>query len=131
MKLETISECTELSFVDTPFPIVAEKLAEAGVACYEADLIALRKTFYDDRADHWDQPLPLADAPDIPSGFDTAAVEASLRSIQQREIGYAEFLRKIMRAGCARYSVFLSGRRAMYVGRDGEFYMERFPQPAE
>ena len=77
MKLETISESTELSFADTPFPIVAEKLAEAGVACYEADLIALRKTFYDDRADHWDQPLPLADAPDIPSGFDTAAVEAS------------------------------------------------------
>jgi len=131
MRLKTISECTALSFADTPFPVVAETLAAAGVAGYEADLIALRKTFYGGSAEHVDEALPLADAPEIAQGFDAAAVEAALRSVQQGEIGYAEFLRRIMRAGCARYSVFLSGRRAMYVGRDGEFYIEPFPQPAK
>jgi uncharacterized protein YbcV (DUF1398 family) len=33
-----------------------------------------------------------------------------------------------MGAGCSHYEVFISGRKAMYFGRDGEFYTEPFPQ---
>jgi uncharacterized protein YbcV (DUF1398 family) len=58
-------------------------------------------------------------------------VEASVRAIQQKKIGYAEFLRRIMGAGCARYSVFFGGRKAMYFGRDGDFYTEPLPTPAK
>ena len=57
--------------------------------------------------------MPLADGPAIASTFDPAAVEASARAIEQKKIGYAEFLRQIMRAGCARYSVFILGGKAM------------------
>ena len=42
-----------------------------------------------------------------------------------------EALRQIMRAGFARYSVFFGGRKAMYFGRDGDFFTERFPMPAK
>ena len=127
MNRETITECMRLSFGDTPFPVVVEKLAGAGVTSYGADLIALRKTYYAAGTESADEPVPLADGPAIPSTFDPAAVEASVRAIQQKKIGYAEFLRQIMCAGCARYSVYIVGRKAMYFGRNGEFYTEPFP----
>ena len=53
---------------------------------------------------------------------------AAVKAIQRSEIGYAEFLRRIMAAGCSHYEVFIAGRKAMYFGRDGEFYTEPFPQ---
>ena len=127
MNNETVAECMRLSFDDTPFPVVVEKLAGAGVTAYAADLIALRKTYYDAGTKSADESMPLAHGPAIASTFDPAAVEASLRAIQQKKIGYSEFLRQIMRAGCARYSVFILGRKAMYFGRNGEFYTEPFP----
>lgn len=127
MNSETITECMKLSFGDAPFPVVVEKLADAGVTAYAADLIALRKTYYDAGTKSADEPIPLAAGPAIAGTFDPAAVEASVRAIQQKNIGYAEFLRQIMRAGCARYSVFILGRKAMYFGRNGEFYTEPFP----
>jgi uncharacterized protein YbcV (DUF1398 family) len=58
----------------------------------------------------------------------TNRCRSTLKSIQRGEIGYAEFLRRIMDAGCSHYEVFISGRKAMYFGRTGEFYIEPFPQ---
>jgi uncharacterized protein YbcV (DUF1398 family) len=131
MKTETIAECMQLSFADTPFPVVVGKLAAAGVAAYDADLLAMRKTYYDANAEVADEAIPLTDGPIVAAAFNAAAVEASVRAIQQKKIGYAEFLRRIMRAGCARYSVFFGGRKAMYFGRDGDFYTEPFPTAAK
>jgi uncharacterized protein YbcV (DUF1398 family) len=131
MNIETITECMQLSFADTPFPVTMGKLAGAGVAGYTADLITLRKTYYDSGTGSVDEPLPLTDAPVIADTFDAAAVQASVRGIQQQNIGYAEFLRSIMRAGCARYAVFFGGRKAIYFGRDGDFYTEPFPASAK
>lgn len=127
MNTQTIAECMKLSFADTPFPAVVAKLSGAGVTAYAADLIALRNTYYDAGSESVDEAMPLVDGPAIASTFDAAEVEASVRAIQQTKIGYAEFLRRIMRAGCARYSVFIAGRKAMYFGRDGAFYTEPFP----
>jgi uncharacterized protein YbcV (DUF1398 family) len=127
MNRETIAACMQASFADTPFPVVVGRLAGAGVAAYTADLMTRRKTYYDSGAGNIDEPMPLADAPVVAGAFDAAAVAAAVRAIQQQKIGYAEFLRAIMRAGCARYSVFFGGRKAMYFGRDGEFYTEPFP----
>jgi len=62
MNNETVAECMRLSFGDTPFRVVVEKLAGAGVAAY-ADLIALRKTYYDAGADSADEPMPPTGPP--------------------------------------------------------------------
>jgi uncharacterized protein YbcV (DUF1398 family) len=91
----------------------------------------MRKTYYDANAEVADEAIPLTDGPIVAAAFNAAAVEASVRAIQQKKIGYAEFLRRIMRAGCARYSVFFGGRKAMYFGRDGDFYTEPFPTAAK
>ena len=128
MNTATIAECMILSFADTPFPQVVQRLVGAGVKSYNADLIKLRNTYYDAGSEAFDEPLPLKDGPAIASAFDSAAVAATVKAIQRGEIGYAEFLRRIMGSGCAHYEVFIAGRKAMYFGRDGDFYTEPFPQ---
>jgi uncharacterized protein YbcV (DUF1398 family) len=129
MNVQTIAECMKASFVDTPFPIVVQRLAGAGVHGYRADLLKLRKTYYDGASGAVDETMPLADAPMVAAGFDGDSVAATVKAIQQKQIGYAEFLRRIMKAGCASYSVFFDGRKAVYVGRDGDSYTEPFPVP--
>ena len=128
MNTATIAECMTASFANTPFPIVVQTLAGAGVSNYTADLIVLRNTYYDAGNDSVDESMPLTDAPAVAAQFDGDAVQATVKAIQRKEIGYADFLRRIMQAGCARYSVFFGGRKAMYFGRDGAHYTEKFPE---
>jgi uncharacterized protein YbcV (DUF1398 family) len=127
MNTGVIAECMRLSFADTPFPAVVAKLAEAGVEAYAADLIALRETCYGAGNDSVDEPMPLTDVPAIARLFDGNRVAATVAAIQRGEIGYAQFLRRIMRAGCAGYSVFFGGRKVMYFGRQGDVHTEYFP----
>lgn len=127
MNTETIAQCMKQSFADTPFPQVVQNLAGAGVRSYTADLTSLRKTYYSANGDSHDETIPLTANPAIAAAFDAEAVANTVRAIQRRQIGYAEFLRRIMGSGCASYSVFIGGRKAMYFGRDGDFYTEPFP----
>jgi uncharacterized protein YbcV (DUF1398 family) len=127
MNAETIAECMQLSFADTHFPKVVQKLADAGVRSYTADLIRLRKTYHGADSDCRDEAMPLSAAPDVAETFDTAAVAAAIKNIQQQKLGYAEFLRQIMAAGCSQYRVFIGGRKAIYFGRNGDMHVEPFP----
>jgi uncharacterized protein YbcV (DUF1398 family) len=127
MNTHTIEECMKLSFADTPFSKIVPMLAGAGVTSYTADLVKLRNTYYDAGTEAYDEALPLKDGSAIAPKFDSATVAAAVKSIQRGEIGYAEFLHRVMGAGCSHYEVFISGRKAMYFGRDGEFYTEPFP----
>ncbi len=129
MNTQTIADCMKLSFADTPFSKIIPRLAGAGVASYTADLVKLRNTYYDAGSEAFDETLPLKDGPAIAPAFDPHAVAATVKAIQRGEIGYAEFLRRIMSSGCSHYEVFIAGRKAMYFGRDGDFYTEPFPAP--
>lgn len=128
MNTDTIAECMTLSFADTPFPHVVQRLVGAGVQSYTADLIKLRNTYYGADGEACDEAVPLKGGPGVAPAFDTAKVASTVKSIQRGEIGYAEFLRGIMTAGCSHYEVFIGGRKAMYFGRDGDFYTEPFPK---
>jgi uncharacterized protein YbcV (DUF1398 family) len=127
MDTHVLEQCMAASFANTPFPAVVARLAENGVTSYTADLMALRKTYYNSGSRSHDEAMPLADPPAIASAFDSERVAATVKAIQRSEIGYAEFLRRIMVAGCSHYEVFIAGRKAMYFGRDGAFYTENFP----
>jgi uncharacterized protein YbcV (DUF1398 family) len=127
MNAQTLEQCMAASFADTPFPVVVGRLTEAGVTSYTADLVTLRKTYYNAGSQSHDEAMPLAGAPAIAPAFDATRVEATVKAIQRQEIGYAEFLRRIMTAGCSHYEVYFGGRKAMYFGRDGQFYTEPFP----
>ncbi|SRR5271170_4174422 len=129
MDKQIIDECMRDSFADKPFPQVVARLAGAGVRGYRADLIKLRNTYYDDGRDAHDHAMRFDDAPEISAGFEPEDVAKAVRAIQRQEIGYGEFLRRIMRAGCASYCVYFGGRKVVYVGRDGQEYVEPFPAP--
>jgi uncharacterized protein YbcV (DUF1398 family) len=130
MDTQTLEACMAASFADTPFPVVVGRLAAAGVTAYTADLVTLRKTYYNPGRQSHDEAMPLTGAPDIAPAFDADRIAATVKAIQRQEIGYAEFLRRIMGAGCSHYEVFFKIGKAMYFGRDGDFYTEPFPTKA-
>lgn len=127
MDTQKIEQCMAASFANTPFPLVVARLTDAGVTSYTADLVSLRKTYYNAGSQSHDEAMPLTGAPAVAPAFDAGGVAATVKAIQRGEIGYAEFLRRIMAAGCSHYEVFFGGRKAMYFGRDGAFYTEPFP----
>jgi uncharacterized protein YbcV (DUF1398 family) len=128
MNSQVADDCTRDSLEKSiPFPEVVQRLMDAGVESYFADLVAMRKTYYGtDGAVHVVE-MPLADPVAVPVEFDAAGVRAALLAIQQRQISYPQFLTRIMGSGTWGYHVFLRGRRAVYLGRFGEFHVEHFP----
>lgn len=123
-----IQECTRGSFAGTvTFPEVVQRLGAIGVERYDADLVRLAKTYYAASGETREDALPLEEAPRIAEELAEAGVREALAAVQRREIDYPEFLRRIMAAGTVAYSVFLAGRRAIYFGRKGDFWVERFP----
>lgn len=128
MDTNVIKECTALSLAEQiTFPEVVMKLAQAGVERYIADLVGRQKLSYGASGETHIGALAF-DGPEIPKAFDAAAVAATIKDIQQGRIKYSEFLRRIMEAGCSHYEVFITGRQAVYFGRDGSQHIEKFPQ---
>jgi uncharacterized protein YbcV (DUF1398 family) len=111
------------------FPEVIGRLSAAGIERYYADLQRAEKTFY----------LPSGESCVVASeriatrpsdAFDSTGVEAAIRAIQAQSIGYKEFCDRIAEAGCVGYLVSLLGRRAVYLGRAGDSFVEPFPPVA-
>jgi uncharacterized protein YbcV (DUF1398 family) len=119
--------CTEGSDAGTlTFPQVIGMLMEVGVERYYADLCRRSRTYYMPDGESYvigargHETVPAAD-------FDPECVIAALRAIQAKSMGYSEFCEQILAAGCVGYIVTLAGRRAIYLGRKGEVYVELFP----
>lgn len=128
MDLQVLRTCLTGSFDGSmSFPEVVRRLRAGGVERYHADLVQLQKTYYGPDGQSELELLPLQAPPTIGATFDEATVREALAAIQQREIVYPVFLRRIMVAGTASYTVFLEGKKTLYCGRNGDFYVELFP----
>ncbi|MDR3525863.1 MAG: DUF1398 family protein [Rhizomicrobium sp.] len=125
-----LDACTRLSQGATgAFPTIVSRLLAAGVDQYHADLLRAEKTYYmPDGDSHISSAEPVEGA--IADLFDPAAVAAAIRASQAASISYTEFLKRIAAAGCTSYFVSLSGRRALYLGRRADSYIEYFPPQA-
>jgi uncharacterized protein YbcV (DUF1398 family) len=109
------------------FPRVVETLIAAGCEGYYKDLARREVTYYlTDGTTHTER-LSLASLP-VPDVFEEAALIAALRAAQRDEIRYPEFILRAIKAGTAAYRVYINGRRAVYLGRKGDVYVEYFPQ---
>lgn len=64
---------------------------------------------------------------EIAENFDAAAVRAAIVGAQQGRVMYPEFKAMTQAAGCAGYTVWITGRHVTYYGRKGETHVERFP----
>ena len=127
---KVIHESTVLSLEGKiAFPAVVQRLTAVGTERYYADLVRLEKVFYSKSGETHIERLPLPLAPEIAEEFKAEGVQEALRRIQRGETIYPDFLRQIMSHGCAAYGVYIDGKQAVYFGRKGETYVERFPQP--
>jgi uncharacterized protein YbcV (DUF1398 family) len=108
------------------FPDVVARLMEAGVESYFADLVRGDKTHYMPSGETYTVQSKLPVAP-IANEYSEAGLVAAIRGAQTDAIRYPEFVRQARAAGTVAYWVFLTGQRAVYLGRKGEIHVELFP----
>jgi uncharacterized protein YbcV (DUF1398 family) len=109
------------------FPEVVKALMDAGVESYRSDLIRGVKTFYMPDGKIYEEKLTLPTTP-VAERFSEPELVAAIRGAQKDEIRYPEFIKRAMTAGTAGYQVYITGERAVYVGRKGEVHVEEFPK---
>ncbi len=111
------------------FPEIVGRLAAIGIERYHADYSRQEITYYLPDGDSLVVAAPHP-AHVAAAEFLASAVEAAVRQSQRNEHTYLDFIRKTIGAGCVGYFVQITGRRAIYFGRNGESHVEHFP-PAQ
>lgn len=128
MNTEIIEDTFKKTFAGAiAFPQVVAKYIGAGIERYHIDLIGFQKTSYGAQSGFYQAPFALQNAPIVAKEFNAALVKASILDSQQGKIDYQTFLQRIMQAGCSHYEVYLTGRKAVYFGRNGAQHIEHFP----
>jgi uncharacterized protein YbcV (DUF1398 family) len=131
--LRTLHECNTGAIAETmTFPDIVARLAAVGVESYRTDLYRREKTYYLATGESSIEPEGDLDprefaASTVSADFSADGVKDAIAANQRGAISYVEFLRRIMAAGTAAYCVYICGRRAIYVGRSGDFHIEYFP----
>ncbi len=122
-----IDACTASSDAEqATFPQIIGRLLGVGVERYHADLCRFEKTYFLPSGESHVTPCERLAGAAAPT-FVAAQVEAAIRASQAQRIGYREFCRLVLAAGCVGYHVSLVGRRAVYYGRTGDLHVEHFP----
>lgn len=103
-----------------------EQLISAGVESYQVDYRSARTTYYLSDESTLDFSFELPEH-GISGVFDAQALRATILQSQQGRVMYPEFKRLSQLAGCASYTVWITGRCVTYMGRKGEMHIERFP----
>jgi uncharacterized protein YbcV (DUF1398 family) len=108
------------------FGEVVGQLIAAGVESYHVDYRAGCSTYYmPDGTAHTLAFAPVGDA--IAATFDASAMVSAIRGAQAGAVKYPEFKKLSQAAGCASYTVWITGRHVTYYGRKGEMHIEKFP----
>ena len=128
MNIKLINEIIHGSLENTlTFPQVAGKLINEGVESYHVDLIRGENRYYMPSGESHVEMVPFKH-PEAAEKFSATLVKAAIKNIQTGKINYKEFLHQIMNAGTVYYIAYLSGKRVIYLGREGDFHVEHFPQ---
>ncbi len=110
-----------------PFPVIVGNLMDEGVEYYHVDYVRLSFTFYSANGGVVAAPLVLEGLPAVAENVDLAALRLAIVDSQLHGQKYPEFCRRAMMAGVQSYFVYLRGRRALYLGRQGDQHTEWFP----
>jgi uncharacterized protein YbcV (DUF1398 family) len=108
------------------FPEVVRRLLEAGVESYFADLAQGQETFYlcDGRTHIEKMSIALFA---VTEAFSKSGIVSAIRAAQTDAIRYPEFVKRAAASGIVAYWAFLTGKKVIYFGRQGEFHVEAFP----
>lgn len=109
------------------FPYLAEVLCQAGVTLNTWHLPSCQSLYLTSRGPVVMQGQPLATGfVDVPA-FDREALIAAIRTDQQGNSTFSEFLTSSWNAGVVRYDVDFAARTVTYKGALGEEYVEEYP----
>ncbi len=110
------------------FPEIIGALMRAGFEGYEINFRRETATYYMPDSENIALPTHKAGTSIAPA-LNTTALQVAIREAQQQvaDYTYKGFCTKAMAAGCAGYIVSLSGRRALYIGRNAATHTEYFP----
>lgn len=108
------------------FPQVVQGLLAVGVESYLVDFAAKQKTHYLTDGTTYTVPMILEPGP-IAAEFNDGNLVAAIRGAQADTVRYPEFVRRSTAAGVIGYWAFLTGKRVIYFGRQGEQHIEEFP----
>lgn len=100
---------------------VIDKLGEAGIESCHADYRIPALVFYAADGDSYDLPLPMPGEP-IAAGFDRPALQSALEAASGGVLGFPEFKRCTLEAGCVGFFIWLDGWHATFLGRHGEIH---------
>jgi uncharacterized protein YbcV (DUF1398 family) len=128
MNIKLINEIIQGTLKNTmTFPEVVTKLLNEGVESYHADLVRSENRYYMPSGETHVVTVPFEHSK-AAEKFSASLVEAAIKSIQSEKIDYKQFLHQIMDAGTVYYIAYLSGKRVIYLGREGDFHVEHFPK---
>lgn len=127
MDINIIKECVKLSLEGSiTFPEVVSKLAGAGVERYMVDFGRVMNHYYGVKGESSSMALDFK-VSKIAEDFNVAEIKRAIADSQQGKIKYMVFLERAIKAGCCRYEVFITGRKVIYCGRNGDQHIELFP----
>lgn len=108
------------------FPEVVGRLLPLGVESYFVDFAARCETLYMTSGETYLEKMSLETGPVAPE-FSADGVQAAIRAAQSDTIRYPEFVKRSTAAGVIGYWAFLTGKKVVYFGRQGESHTEWFP----
>ena len=131
MKANLIEEKAALFYSGKiEFPELSKALMAAGVERYSVDLIRLEKVFYGKKGELFIMKLPLKKPVKGKQAsrikFAATKVQDIIGDFRDRRIVFDVFLKRALSAGVVSYTLFLTGKHAVFCGRRGETHIEHF-----
>ena len=106
---------------------VVAGLAKAGVRSYQVDFVGRCMTLYGEDGSSHRTALEVPMGEPISEFFSSGAIDRTILDMRGPSADFAQFLRRMAQAGCAQYFVYLRGRRAIYLGVDGDQHVVNIP----
>ncbi len=128
--IQKIQEAMQAAMAIRPkvggFPVLAEVLRKAGVKRNIWNLPSCQSIYVMDIGNVVNQGTPLVNGMNEIFTFDKSALIKALRSDQNGESTFPEFLQAAWRAGVVSYDVDFEKRTCTYFGVLGESYLEEY-----
>ena len=127
MNKEIIQKIIDANFSGTiTFPEVLAILLKEKVESYHVDFLRNEIRYYGMNGESLVMKTTHSQT-HIPEKFDIEQFKTVLKKVQAGKINYEEFCCGSTASGCAYYIVYLNGKQVNYMGRNGEEYIENFP----
>jgi len=112
---------------DLTFPETVGRLLAVGIESYFVDFASGRETLYATDGSTHTEELRLPHHA-IAAELSAADIRAAIRGAQTDTIRYPEFVKRATASGVIAYWAFLTGKRVIYFGRQGDIHIEEFPR---